>query len=46
MYIRENETASVLYSVQRETSDGSLEVVTIKIPYEDKNTLHVLVDDI
>lgn len=46
MYIRENETASVLYSVQRETSDGSLEVVTIKIPYEDKSTLHVLVDDI
>lgn len=46
MYTRENETASVLYSVQRETSDGSLEVVTIKIPYEDKSTLHVLVDDI
>lgn len=45
MYTRGN-TASVLYSVQRQISDGSLEVVTVKIPYQDKSTLHVLVDDV
>lgn len=35
-----------LYSVQRQISDGNLEVVTVRVPYEDKATLHVLVDDV
>lgn len=37
---------SSLYSVQRQISDGNLEVVTVRVPYEDKATLHVLVDDV
>lgn len=38
--------SSALYSVQRQISDGNLQVVTVKIPYEDKSTIHVLVDDV
>lgn len=38
--------SNALYSVQRQVSDGNLQVVTVKIPYEDKSTIHVLVDDV
>lgn len=39
------QSSYTLYSVQRQISDGNLEVVTVRIPYYSKDTLHVLIDD-
>lgn len=40
------ESPKVQYSVQRELSDGSLNRISVRVPYFSKDDIHVYVDDI
>lgn len=41
-----SESPKVQYSVQREQSDGSLNRISVRVPYFSKDDIHVYVDDI
>lgn len=41
-----SESPKVQYSVQREQSDGSLNRVSVRVPYFSKDDIHVYVDDV
>lgn len=41
-----SESPKVQYSVQREQSDGSLNRISVRVPYFSKNDIHVYVDDV
>lgn len=41
-----SESPKVQYSVQREQSDGSLNRISVRVPYFSKDDVHVYVDDI
>lgn len=41
-----SESPKVQYSVQRELSDGSLNRISVRVPYFSKNDIHVYVDDV
>lgn len=41
-----SESPKVQYSVQREQSDGSLNRISVRVPYFSKDDIHVYVDDV
>lgn len=41
-----SESPKVQYSVQRELSDGSLNRISVRVPYFSKDDIHVYVDDV
>lgn len=41
-----SESSKVQYSVQREQSDGSLNRISVRVPYFSKDDIHVYVDDV